>query len=65
MRHTLVGLAVLAGCSRVVGLQPKTHPPIVATATPFTLPSHTGERVELATALTKSDVVLVFYRGHW
>ena len=69
MRHAVLGLAALAGgchLDRVVGLQAKAAPLIRGTrATPFTLPSHTGAQVELATALAARDVVLVFYRGHW
>ncbi len=60
-------LLALASCARVVGLQPKAPPTIAASepAPAFALPSHEGKRVELATTLAASDVVLVFYRGHW
>ncbi len=64
----LVGvLLALASCGGVVGLQPKAAPVVAATdrAPAFTLPSHEGRSVALATTLAANDVVLVFYRGHW
>lgn len=68
MRLLRIGvLLAIASCGRVVGLQPKAPPTIAARdhAPAFTLPSHQGKPVELATTLAASDVVLVFYRGHW
>ncbi len=66
-RHLAGALLATAACSRVVGLQPKAPPTIAARdrAPAFALPSHEGRTVELASTLAASDVVLVFYRGHW
>jgi hypothetical protein len=61
-------LVVTAACGNIVGLSPKAPPVIAASgrAPAFTLPAnHPGTTVSLATALAASDVVLVFYRGHW
>lgn len=65
--HLAGVLLATAACGGVVGLAPKA-PPTISTrdhAPAFTLPSHEGRTVELSTALAASDVVLVFYRGHW
>ena len=62
-----VVLAVPA-CGAVTSLSPKAPPAIAASARApgFTLPaSKPGTNVDLATTLAASDVVLVFYRGHW
>ena len=66
-RHLAGALLATAACGRVVGLQPKAPPTIAARdrAPGFALPSHEGRTVDLSTALAASDVVLVFYRGHW
>ena len=51
-----------------MSLSPKAAPATATTdrAPAFTLPSHQpGSTVNLATTLAASDVVLVFYRGHW
>lgn len=65
--HLAGALLATASCGKIVGLQPKAPPVIAASdrAPGFTLSSnHTGS-VSLATTLAASDVVLVFYRGHW
>ena len=64
----LVGaLLATAACGKIVGLQPKAPPVIAASARApgFALPSARADTVNLATTLAASDVVLVFYRGHW
>ena len=66
--HVAGALLATASCGTIVGLQPKAPPVIAASdrAPAFTLPANRpGATVNLATALTASDVVLVFYRGHW
>lgn len=66
--HVAGALVATASCGTIVGLQPKAPPVIAASdrAPVFTLPAnHPGATVNLATSLAASDVVLVFYRGHW
>lgn len=67
MRVLAGAVLATAACGQVIGLQPKAPPVIAASdrAPAFALPSHRAEIVNLATTLAASDVVLVFYRGHW
>lgn len=58
----IAALAVAAGCNL------KTRGPALPTAAPapaFSLPSHTGETVTLASLTQKGPAVVVFYRGYW
>ncbi len=64
--HVAGALIATASCGTIVGLKPKTAPVASDRAPPFTLPAQRpGTTVNLATTLAVSDVVLVFYRGHW
>lgn len=68
-RWPIAGVLLAApACGAVVSLSPKATPVISARdlAPGFTLPAHQpGTSVNLAASLAASDVVLVFYRGHW
>ncbi|WP_348652733.1 hypothetical protein [Polyangium sp. 6x1] len=64
-RLFLLGAALLAFAA---GCTLKTRGPALATSAPapaFSLPSHTGETVTLASLTQKGPAVVVFYRGHW
>jgi hypothetical protein len=68
MRASGLALPVVAalGCG-VVSLN-VTDPAALASdakAPELVLPSHESKQVALSEQLTKGDVVLVFYRGHW
>ncbi|HVK63207.1 MAG TPA: hypothetical protein VM694_01965 [Polyangium sp.] len=64
-RLFLLGAALLAFAA---GCNLKTRGPALvasAQAPAFSLPSHTGETVTLASLTQKGPAVVVFYRGYW
>jgi hypothetical protein len=60
-RTLLFATLALAACTPTRG----PTQPVGATVPEFSLSSHTGESVSLASLTQKGPAVVVFYRGFW
>ena len=62
MTRSWAPIVALCACSPIA-IHVEHPAPAAATATDFTLPSHTGKVVTLSEV--RGPVLLVFYRGFW